>query len=141
MVWTAMDHGGMTPMSSVASLKERLRTALIRIRYPRSMPEDIAAALGISSDQPVDWQQVLSHLQGSGWAPPRLHRLMARVHAEAAFSSALQIEEFTHTALCSYHLAGGWLTFDLHFDLDQRLRRLYVRHPSLGGEPRELSLR
>jgi hypothetical protein len=70
-----------------------------------------------------------------------LYRLMARAHAQAVFSTALRIEEFTHTALCSYHLAGGWLSFDLHFDLEQRLRRVYMSHPQLPSRELPLAIR
>jgi hypothetical protein len=140
MVWSAVTGGSVTQTPAGSSLKERIRTAIGWIRYPRSVPEEVAAALGVTLAQPHCWDELLKHLGSPQWAPPRLQRLMSRAHAQAAFSSALQIEEFTHTALCSYHLGGGWLTFDLHFDLEQRLRRLYVRHPQLGPDPRELTL-
>jgi hypothetical protein len=116
-------------------VKERLKTALGWIKYPRSEPQEVASAIGLP--RPMDWEQLLMRLRAAG-QPPRLYRYMARAHAQAIFASALRVEEFTNASLCSYHMAGGWLSFDLHFDLDQRLRRVYVSHPQLT--PLELPL-
>ena len=53
---------------------------------------------------------------------------MDRKEAESVFSKAVRQEHFSQQSLFSYYFSQGWMEFSLHFDEDNRLRRLYVQH-------------
>lgn len=66
---------------------------------------------------------------------------MPRNLAEEAFSTARRMDRFKQCSLFSYYFDEGWLEFELRFDADARLRRVYVRHRRLPqDEGVELSL-
>jgi hypothetical protein len=103
----------------------------IRLRYPVSMPEDVAADLGLDISNSLTFQQFMSCLLDPRYRPTKLTRFMPRDQAEEIFRSAKRKERFPQNSLFSYHFKGGWMEFVLQFDEQARLRRLYVRHKDL----------
>lgn len=102
-----------------------VRRFLLRFRYPVSLPEDIACALGITIPQYLPFKQWILQLNQS---PTKLTRFMPRELAENAFQNAVRTERFCEKTLVSYYFNEGWLEFVLHFDRDARLRRIYIVH-------------
>lgn len=113
----------------------------MRLQYPVSLPGDVAEALGISMSNYTSCNAFLRCLKNQTCSPTRLMKYMPRAKAEAAFSSATRRECFRHTSLFSFYFKRGWLEFVLHFDEENRLRRLYMQHRDLCGEdPIEIPL-
>ena len=101
---------------------------LIRLRYPFSIPADIANALGIHTSHFMTFKNLISRLTHPACRPGTLSKYMPRVEAESAFGTALRKERFPCDSLFSYKINGSWLKFVLHFDDQARLRRLYLSH-------------
>lgn len=106
----------------------------LRLRYPVSLPEDIAVDLGVNVSNLLTFEEFVSQLTNLSSCPRRLTRFMPRDEAEAAFKSAQRKERFGRTSLYSYYFHEGWLEFNLHFDEQSRLRRIYVQHKYLVCE-------
>lgn len=98
----------------------------IRFRYPVSLPQDIAHALGISLKNTIAFEHLLMVCQSC--VPTRLAKFMPRMEAERVFQSAQRKDRFAQTSLYSYFFSEGWLEFELHFDDCSRLRRIYIHH-------------
>lgn len=112
-----------------------------RLRHPVSLPEDIAADLGITLSNFLTDDEIVDEMTSSQCCPTRLKRLMSRTRAEAAFHSACRCEKFTHHTLYSYYFRGGWVEIFLKFDDKERLRRLYVNHRAISqAEGYEMNL-
>ncbi len=111
---------------------------IYRIRYPISLPEDVAGDLGIKvpSDHPI-FTDVMSLLFDSTHTPAHLNRFMPRDQAEKIFRSACKRERFLNRSLFSYYIADGWLAFECIFDEKERLRRVFVQHKAFQVEPEE----
>ena len=124
--------------SAQSNIRQRVVDALIlfflRFRYPVSMPEDIAAALGIEVSKFITFKQFVSCLTSPSCCPTKLIRFMSRERAEEAFRSAIRKEHFHQNSLFSYYFNEGWMEFVLHFDDQSRLRRLYIHHKDIQGE-------
>lgn len=103
----------------------------IRFRYPVSMPEDVAADLGLAISNFVTFPQLIFNLTNSERRPANLVRFMPRKQAEEAFRLALKKECFQQDSLFSYYFNGSWMEFILQFDEESRLRRVYIRHKDL----------
>lgn len=103
----------------------------IRFRYPVSMPEDVAADLGLNISNSLNFQEFMGCLTDPRHRPTKLIRFMPRDQAEDMFRFALRKERFQQNSLFSYHFKGGWMEFVLQFDEQSRLRRLYMRHKDL----------
>lgn len=101
----------------------------LRFRYPASMPEDIAASLGITISNSITFDELVRAL--TCCCPTRLMRFMPREQAEEVFCNALRKECFQTTTLISYYFNEGWMEFSLQFDNQSRLRRLYIQHKYL----------
>ena len=101
---------------------------LVRLRYPVSMPQDIACALGIQVQNTVRFRGLLTQLTDPSCKPPNLTKYMPRDKAERCFHHASRKERFQQSSLYSFYFNEGWLEFALHFDETSRLRRLYVHH-------------
>ena len=56
---------------------------------------------------------------------------MPREQAEETFRLAKRKEKFKQNSLFSYHFKRGWIEFNLQFDEQSRLRRLYICHKDL----------
>lgn len=112
-------------------LKNPFLNLFIRFRYPFSMPEEVAADLGLELSNKWTFQEFMSYLISSQCRPKKLIKFMPRERAEALFRKALRKEIFRHNSLFSYYFNGGWMEFILQFDEQARLRRLYIRHKDL----------
>lgn len=104
---------------------------LIRLRYPVSMPEDVASDLGLSITNSLKFQEFIQCLIDPCQRPTKLTRFMPREQAEDIFRLAKRKERFKQNSLFSYHFKGGWMEFNLQFDEQSRLRRLYICHKDL----------
>lgn len=103
----------------------------VRFRYPVSMPEDVAADLGLNISNSLSFQEFIHCLTDPCHRPTKLTRFMPRDQAEDIFRLALRKERFQQNSLFSYHFKNGWMEFILQFDEQSRLRRLYIRHKDL----------
>lgn len=101
---------------------------LVRLRYPVSMPQDIACALRIQMPNTVRFHELLAQLTNPDLTLPTLIKYMPREEAERAFKEALRKERFQKSSLYSFYFTEGWLEFELLFDEASRLRRLYIHH-------------
>lgn len=106
----------------------------IRWRYPVSMPEDVAGALGISLSNYLSFPEFVNLLTSPGCCPSRLMKYMPRHQAEDAFRNALRKEKFSHLTLFSYYFNEGWMEFVLQFDEQSRLRRIYLQHKDISQD-------
>ncbi len=107
---------------------------LLRFRFPVSLPEEIADALGVYLPTKATVDELLTRLTTKGCQPTRLMRFMPRLKAESAFRTARRSDRFARTTHFAYYFLDGWLEFCLHFDSEDRLRRLYIHHRSLNAE-------
>jgi hypothetical protein len=107
---------------------EYFNRLLLRFRYPVSLPENIAEALGVSLSNFLTFDELVGALTSSSCKPTRLIRFMPREQAEQAFEGALCKECFREKSLFSYYFNEGWLEFILLFDEKSRLRRIYIQH-------------
>lgn len=118
-------------MSKLFKLLER---AFLRFRYPVSLPEEIAEALGIPLSNSLSFKDFVHELSHTKTAPTSLSRLMSRSSAEKVFHNAVRTERFTEKTLISYHFPQGWLEFMLQFDRESRLRRIYLLHREIPSD-------
>lgn len=101
----------------------------LRFRYPVSLPEDIACALGVELSCYLTFNEFVSRLQSPHFRPTRLKKYMSRELAEVAFNSALRSDRFGQKSLFAYYFNEvGWMEFVLQFDEEGRLRRIYLQH-------------
>ncbi len=103
----------------------------LRFRYPISMPEDVATALGIHISNYVTFHEFVSHLSCPTCRPTRLSKFMSREKAEEAFFGAPLKEKFRNNTLVSYCFTEGWVEFILQFDDNSKLRRIYLQHKDI----------
>lgn len=103
----------------------------VRLRYPVSMPEEVASDLGLSISNSLNFTQLIDYLTDPHHSPTKLARFMPRDQAEKIFKSALRKERFQQNSLFSYYFNGSWMEFILQFDEEARLRRLYICHKNL----------
>lgn len=101
---------------------------LTRWRYPVCCPEDISQALGLRLSNQLTFDELISQLTSPQCSINSLYKFMNRTAAEASFGNALHIERFRHTTLVSYFFSEGWVEFNLHFDGEDKLRRVYLQH-------------
>jgi hypothetical protein len=100
----------------------------LRFRYPVSLPEDIATALGVDLSSYLTFDEFVSRLKCPHFRPTRLKKYMSREQAESAFCSACRVDRFNQKSLFSYYFNEGWIEFVLQFDDSARLRRIYLQH-------------
>ncbi|WP_068468214.1 hypothetical protein [Candidatus Protochlamydia phocaeensis] len=112
-------------------LTQPLKHFFIRLRYPVSMPEDVAADLGLNISNALSFKEFIKCLTNPCLRPTKLMRFMPREEAESIFQAALRKERFKQNSLFSYHFNGGWMEFMLQFDEQSRLRRIYIQHKDL----------
>lgn len=110
---------------------DHLRRFFLRFRYPVSLPEDVAKALGITISNFITFEQFVAYLTQPSCRPTRLAKFMHRKKAEEAFQNANSKEYFKGSSLFSFYFSEGWLEFALEFDADSRLRRVYVQHKQI----------
>ncbi|KAF3362094.1 Uncharacterized protein PHSC3_001405 [Chlamydiales bacterium STE3] len=101
---------------------------LTRFRYPVSLPEDIAQALGVNLSNAQPFKEFVKQLIAPTLKPTTLTKFMIRDQAEQVFCNALRKERFHQSTLFSYYFSEGWLEFVLKFDDKGFLRRVYMMH-------------
>lgn len=106
----------------------------LRFRYPVSLPENVAEALGASVSNFLTFDQFVHRLTNPYFRPERIKKYMPREEVEKAFESAQRQERFLHKTLCSYYFSEGWVEFVLLFDENSKLRRIYLLHKSISKE-------
>lgn len=118
-----------------------IERTILRLRYPISLPEDVADDLGVPLSNYLSFKDFVSVLSEPISAPKRLSRFMPRDIAENAFCHAARTEKFSERTLVSYHFPEGWVEFILQFDRESRLRRVYLLHKEIASDQGiELSL-
>ena len=113
---------------------DHLYRFLLRFRYPITMPEEVARALGVDIPNSVTFEQFVQRLSCPECLPTRLCRFIPREQAEEAFLHAHCKEPFKTSTLFSFYFSEGCLEFVLHFDDQSRLRRLYMNHQCFKQE-------
>ncbi len=103
----------------------------VRFRYPVSLPEDVANALGMPISNSLSYHDFIDYLTHLTQTPTRLAKYMPRELAEEAFQTALRKEKFCNSSLFSYYFNDGWMEFVLQFDDQSRLRRVYIQHKDI----------
>lgn len=115
-------------------ISTRFSRLLMRFRYPVALPVDVAEALGIEESCFLSLDTLLNCIKNGEYSPKNIQKYMLREDAEALFSQASCAEHFPRNTLFAFQFNKQWLEFSLQFDEDSRLRRLYLRHPSLPEE-------
>lgn len=113
---------------------ESLYRLLLRFRYPVSLPEDVAHALGIQVSNFLTFDEFVNQLVSPECRPTRLTKFMPRDKAEEAFQGAQRTERFKQNTLISYYFNEGWMEFVLFFDEQSRLRRIYLQHKQIAQD-------
>lgn len=103
----------------------------LRFRYPVTLPEDVAQALGIELSNYITFNQLVHFLTCPTCCPSKLKKFMTREQAEEAFQNAHCKELFKKNSLFSFYFSEGWMEFSLEFDDESRLRRMYLHHKSI----------
>ncbi len=111
-----------------------LHRFFLRFRYPVSLPEDIAHALGVDLNCYLTFDEFINRLHCPNFRPTRLKKFMPRELAEDAFSSALRIDRFPQKSLFAYYFNEGWMEFVLQFDENAQLRRIYLQHKTIHND-------
>jgi len=106
----------------------------LRFRYPVSLPEDVANALGINVSNFLTFDEFVSQLTSSSCKPTSISKFMDRSQVEEAFKGALLKEHFNEKTIFSYYFSEGWMEFVLLFDTQSRLRRIYIQHKHIEQE-------
>lgn len=114
-------------------LKQLLNSVTVRLRYPVSLPEDIAEALGIDLSNSLSFDDFILQLSNPA-SPTRLFRFMPREEAEKSFLKAVRIERYAEKTVLSYYFSEGWMEIILQFDRESRLRRVYLHHREIPSE-------
>lgn len=115
-------------------MKELFSRFFARVRYPFSLPEEIAEALGVPLSNGLTFNEFFGMLLEPTFKPTTLSKFMTREQAEGAFGKALRKEQFAQSTLISYYFSEGWLEFVLKFDNEKRLRRLYIQHKNIDQD-------
>jgi hypothetical protein len=110
---------------------DQLYRFFIRFRYPVSMPEDIATALGLDISNYVTFDQFVNLITHPTCKPTRISKYMPREKAEEAFRGAQCKDRFKRSTLFSFYFSEGWLEFTLEYDEQSLLRRVYVNHKQI----------
>lgn len=105
-----------------------------RFRYPVSLPEDVALALGMQMPRLLSFNEVIFSLKQPDFSQSTLVKFMPRALAEQAFVNAVRTERFFEKTLISYCFNEGCIEFALHFDKESRLRRVYLLHKEIPAD-------
>lgn len=105
-----------------------LKRLMMRWRYPVCCPEDISQALGMRLTNQLTFDELVCKITSPHCSVNSLYKYMHRSTAEAAFCNALRVECFHNSTLVSYYFTEGWLVFNLQFDKDGKLNRLFLQH-------------
>ena len=110
-------------------LLENFSRLLCRFRYPVSLPEDVAADLGLKLPNTLSFKDFIQTLASEHSCPANLRKWMPRFKAEAFFQSAVRKEIFKSNSLFSYKFNQGWIVISLYFNEDSLLTRLFLQCP------------
>lgn len=111
-------------------LLEAFTRLLARFHYPVSLPEDIAKDLGVHLANSLSFDEFLLFLSSPHMRPAKLRKYISRRRAEGAFQSYSRREVFPSCTLYSYYFNRGWVVIALHFDEEEKLRRVYFQCPA-----------
>lgn len=106
------------------------QTFFTRLRYPYSLPEEIAKDLGIPLTNQMPYQRLQTRICKRRWCPTTLYKFMPKEDALEMLSSAYRIDHFGNKEIVSYYFREGWIEFELNFDEESRLRRLELHTAS-----------
>lgn len=114
-----------------------------RLKHPVSQPEDVGKDLGLQMlHNEVTFKECIEYLTHHTFRPQKLTKFMHRETAEEQFKRAIKSERFQSSTLFSYYLYHGWLAFELVFDDENKLRRMYFQHKNMKlSEVRGLEVR
>lgn len=130
----------MTSCLMTARAAQGLGRLFCRFRYPVSLPEDVAGALGITLPNHLSFEKLMEELSCAN--PTKLRRFMGREMAERHFKGAVRKEIFGCFSIFSFYFRQGWMEFVLHFDERSRLRRVYLQHKEIKQPSgKEIALR
>lgn len=119
----------------------KITRALAHFRHPLSLPEDIGYALSFQVSNFISVHQLLEIIIDEHFLVKNLSRFMPREQAELFFHKAITKDYFLDRSIFSFSFQNELVEFVLEFDSLSRLRRLYLRHPSiLIQKGKELSL-
>lgn len=110
------------------------RRFLLRFRYPITLPEEVAKALGIDLPNFLTFDELVERLSCPNCRPTTLARFMHRQQAEEFFQHAHCHEHFKQSSLFSFYFTEGCLEFVLQYDDQSLLRRMYIQHPRFKQE-------
>lgn len=114
---------------------ERLSRFFARFRHPVALPEDVAETFGFSVSNFLSFTELVNMLESSPMCSPhQLAKYMPRRDAESAFRRATCKECFKEKTIVSYYFPEGWIEFILYFDMEGRLRRIYLLHKNVKQE-------
>jgi len=116
------------------NMMESLSRFFLRFRYPVSLPEDVANALGVQISNFVTFTEFFNYLTCPLCQPTRLQKFMPRDLAERAFAHAQCKEHFKNDSLFSFYFSEGWVEFVLQFDGNSKLRRIYLQHKNIDQD-------
>ena len=111
-----------------------MRRLFLRFRYPVTLPEDVATALGVDLSNFLSFNEFMMELTKPNFKPGSLRRYMSRQKAEEAFRYAQRREIFNNSSLFSFYFLEGWMEFIMEFDEKDKLRRLYLHHKNIPNE-------
>lgn len=114
------------------SLLNSIRRLIARFRYPVSLPEDVALALGVDLSNSLTYDNFVNRL--CTCLPTRVCKFMPREEAERAFKTATHRERFQRNTVCSYDFNQGRVIFVLKFDEEGKLRRMYLQHKEIMSD-------
>jgi hypothetical protein len=131
----------MTKVKKMAKrAAEPFYNLFLRWRYPFSLPEDICIPLGIEAQRSVDFAEFMHLLTTPQGCPRYLRRFMPRDKAEALFMNAKKKERFKNESLYSFYFGHTWVEFVLQFDVESRLRRVYMHNKDLKDDGLEIRI-
>jgi hypothetical protein len=128
------------PTFSPSQVVNPMFKLLERLRYPFSLPNEVASDLGIDIQRCISFKNFLVALSNPSCCPKNLCRFMPRNLADKCFETAMRKEKFPQHSLYSYHFNGAWMEFVLHFDDQGRLRRLYLCHKDLKQKSNQVEI-
>lgn len=119
----------------------KISKAFAHFRHPISLPEDVGHALSFQVSNFISVHQLLEIIIDDQFFVKNLSRFMPREQAELFFYKATTKDYFLDRSIFSFSFQNELVEFVLEFDAMSRLRRLYLRHPSiLMQKGKELAL-
>ncbi len=102
-----------------------------QFKYPLSLPDEVALAIGMRQANFIPFDLLCKTITPPRDAPKALKKYMNRKEAEKVFKSALSRKFEPLQSHFSYTVDGTTVNFTLHFDQNERLRRLVVQREEI----------